>query len=112
MQELQVSPGSHSLEAVSMLDKQVTLKARLVQSKVQELVFRDMSSLAKEDRKTAPGLKAMTWFLQDYAGLVDDSSDAYLLRVLIAATLIYASIFQLLTYNYGTQTDGKPLSLP
>lgn len=112
MQELQVSPGSHSSESVSALDKQVTLKARLVQSKVQEVVFRNMSSLAKEDGKTAPGQRAMTRFLQDCAGLVDDSSDANLPRVSIAATLVYASTFQLLTYNHGTQNDGKLLSLP
>ncbi|MBE3048131.1 hypothetical protein IMZ48_37625, partial [Candidatus Bathyarchaeota archaeon] len=106
MQDLEVSPGSHSPGSVSALDKQVTLKARLLQLKVHETIFRDTSGLGKEHGKPAPGQKAMVQFLQGCADLCDRATDASLPRVSIAATLLYASVFHLQAYN----SDAKPLA--
>ena len=106
MQELDVSPGSHIPGSVSAFDKQVTLKARLLQLKVHETIFRDTSGSGSEHAKAALRQKALVQFLQGCAALCDRAADASLPRVSIAATLLYASGFHLQVYN----SDAKPLA--
>ncbi|MBE3042335.1 hypothetical protein IMZ48_07090 [Candidatus Bathyarchaeota archaeon] len=110
MQGLEVFPGSHSPGVFSALDKQVTLKARSLELKINETIFRDTSGLWRKHGKQAPGQTALAQFLQRCADLFNDATDASLPRISITATMLYASVFQLQAYNHRTQRGSKPLT--
>ncbi|KAL2754249.1 hypothetical protein ACRALDRAFT_1049711 [Sodiomyces alcalophilus JCM 7366] len=112
MQELAIgvsssSPDQHGV--VSALDKQVTLKARLLHIKALDTILCDKLS---GKGKNMTHRRDTTRLLESCAHLVTNATEANLPRVSIEAILTYAGIFQLQASRLGTESGETPLSLP
>ena len=103
LQELEISPAPRGQGIVSAVDKQVTLKARLVQNQVKELVCRDMLGRRRDDEKNRRTRGIVRGeCLPRCAVLAQEAMAATLPRVTVAAILTYARLFMLLGQ------DGAP----
>ncbi|KAK3317593.1 hypothetical protein B0T19DRAFT_294577 [Cercophora scortea] len=92
-------------------DKQITLGARMIQLKVQEVMLRDKFNLLSKNElgtsKPLPGGmpdKIATPFLQSCQKFVAEAAEAKLPRLAIPASLAYARVAQLDAWYWRTYT--------
>lgn len=111
MQELAIESPSDRRGIFLALDKQVTLKARLLCIKTLETILCD-KFFGKGKNMPQPTRMATTRLLESCTSVVADANEANLPRVSIEAILAYAGIFRLQMSRLGLEPGEKPLSPP
>lgn len=107
MQGLAIGSPTDRRGVVSALDKQVTLKARLLRIKTLDTTLSDKLS-GERTNTPQPARTATTRLLENCANLVADATEANLPRVVIESTLAYVGIFQLQESRPDSEPGEKP----
>ncbi|KAF4468731.1 NFX1-type zinc finger-containing 1 [Fusarium albosuccineum] len=98
-------------------DKQIILGAQLVVIKAQEVQLQDAITLLKAWKGSLNDFETQAWvkhnslpnmkrFFKDCKGLINQAKEANLSRTVVAATLAFARVSQLLAWQAHTETEA------